>query len=93
MFMCKLRDSDDVFFPHWKDVIYYIMGFWKDWQSHSREKHVLLHWHRMRNLNSYPFFIKIISLILVIIKMYFEITKQFPIELELLMYIKDHIFK
>jgi hypothetical protein len=34
-----------------------------------------------------------ISLILVMIQMYFEITKQFPIELELLMYIKVHIFK
>lgn len=39
------------------------------------------------------FFIKIISLISVIIQMYFEINKLFQIELELFMYIKNYIFK
>lgn len=47
----------------------------------------------MRNQSSHPFFIKIISLISVIIQMYFEITKLFQIELELFMYIKNYIFK
>lgn len=41
----------------------------------------------------YPFFIKIISLISVIIQMYFKITELFQIELGLFMYIKNYIFK
>lgn len=91
--MHKLRDSDDVFCSHLKDIICYLMEFGDDWQNHSREKHVLVHWHKMRKQSSYPFFIKIISLISVIIQMYFKITKLFQIELELFMYIKNYIFK